>query len=118
MKNKLETLLHSENNVCFAYLFGSYADDTFTDKSDLDVAVYLKDFSLDEKLSLHHILEKSLQKNVDLLCLNEVKNIYLLEAIITRGLVIKESTERDIFEVKTQHSIIDFKYFRKYIDAA
>ena len=118
MKNQLETLLQYESNVCFAYLFGSYADDTFTDKSDIDIAVYLKDFSLDAKLSLHHLLEKSLQKEVDLVCLNEVKNMYLLEAIITKGLVMKESEERDIFEVKTQHAIIDFKHFKKYIDAA
>jgi len=115
MKNQLETLLLANDNILFAYLFGSYADHTFNDSSDIDIAVYLKDYSFDSKLSLHHALEKSLQKEVDLVCLNEIKNIYLLESILTRGIMIKESKERAIFEVEKHHAIIDFK---KYIDAA
>ncbi len=118
MKNQLETLLHANNNVIFAYLFGSYSDHTFSDTSDIDIAVYLKDSSLDAKLTLHHTLEKSLQKEVDLVCLNKIKNIYLLESILTKGIMIKESKERAIFEVEKHHAIIDFKNFKKYIDAA
>jgi len=74
--------LVSDENIQFAYLFGSYADDTFTDKSDIDIAVYLDDYSFDVQLSLYHVLEKVLHKDVDLVCLNEVRNIYLLENIL------------------------------------
>jgi len=118
MKKKLREILVSDDNVQFAYLFGSYADDTFTDKSDIDIAVYLDDHSFDAKLSLHHALEKVLHKDVDLVCLNEVRNIYLLENILNTGIVMKDHDDRDFFEVRKQHEIIDFKNFKRYIDAA
>lgn len=118
MKNKLENILNLDKNIHFAYLFGSYAKGDFTDKSDVDIAVYLYDDNLDTKLTLHHKLEASLQKNVDIVYLNDVKNIYLLEVIITQGILIKDGVERAMFEVKKQHEVIDFKSFKKYIDAA
>jgi len=118
MNETLKEILSSEENVRFAYLFGSFADGTFTDKSDVDIAVYLNDYSFDERLALHHRLEKSLQRDIDLLCLNEVKNIYLLENILDDGIVIKDHEEREYFEVLKQHEIIDFKNFKRYIDAA
>ncbi len=118
MKKTLEHILHSDDNIAFAYLFGSYADGSFSDGSDVDIAVYLQDYSLDAKLTLHYKLEKEFHKKVDLVCLNDIKNIYLLESIFTKGIVVKESEERAIFEVEKQHIIIDFKNFKKYIDAA
>lgn len=118
MENQLKHILNLDNNVRFAYLFGSYAKGDFTDKSDVDIAVYLYDDNLDAKLTLHHKLETYLQKNVDIVYLNDVKNIYLLESIITEGILIKDDEERAMFEVKKQHEIIDFKNFKKYIDAA
>jgi predicted nucleotidyltransferase len=118
MKNKVNHILSKANNVLFAYLFGSYAKGDFTDKSDIDIAVYLQNDNFDAKLTLHHTLETALHKDVDMVYLNDVKNIYLLEAIITQGILIKDSEERAMFEVNKQHEIIDFKNFKKYIDAA
>ncbi|KYJ86472.1 type VII toxin-antitoxin system MntA family adenylyltransferase antitoxin [Sulfurovum riftiae] len=118
MKKKLIEILGADDNVQFAYLFGSYADDSFTEKSDVDIAVYLYDHSFDAKISLHHTLEKALYKDVDMVCLNEVKNIYLLENILNNGILMKDHEDRDFFEVKKQHEIIDFKNFKRYIDAA
>ena len=118
MKNILRDILSSDNNVKFAYLFGSYADGSYAEKSDIDIAVYLNDCSFDTRLTLHHELEKSLQKDVDLVCLNEVKNIYLLESILDQGIALKDHEDRAYFEVIKQHEIIDFKNFKRYIDAA
>ena len=118
MKKKLREILALDDNVQFAYLFGSYADNSFTEGSDIDIAVYFYDYSFDAKLSLHHALEKVLHKDVDMVCLNEVRNIYLLENILNNGMVLKDHKERDFFEVKKQHEIIDFKNFKRYIDAA
>jgi len=118
MKAKISKILNSYDSVLFAYLFGSYADATHREDSDIDVAVYMDEASPDMQLSLHHELEKSLKKDVDLVILNEVKNIYLLEAIIHKGIVIKDNKKRDMFEVRKNHEIIDFKNFRRYIDAA
>ncbi len=118
MKTKLSNILETNKTVKFAYLFGSYAEDTQTEKSDIDIAVYLRDSSLDMRLELHHQLEKALKKDVDLVVLNGVKNIYLLENILHKGIVLVDHESRALFEVKKQHEIIDFKNFRRYIDAA
>jgi len=118
MKTKISQILDTHDSVKFAYLFGSYANGTQRETSDVDIAVYMTDLSLDNRLSLHHELEKSLKKSVDLIVLNEVKNVYLLEAVLTKGIVLKEDEYRAIFEVQKNHEIIDFKNFKRYIDAA
>jgi len=118
MKTDISEILNQHSTVQFAYLFGSYAKGTQNDSSDVDIAVYLSDTSLDARLSLHHALEKGVKKEIDLLVLNEVKNIYLLESILGKGLVLKEHSDRAYFEVQKNHEIIDFKNFRRYIDAA
>ena len=118
MKNTLAALLADRDNVQFAYLFGSYADGTSRDTSDVDLAVYLVDDSLDAQLDLHHFLEKHLHISVDLVCLNTVKNVYLLESILANGIVVKNHKDRDYYEVQKQHEIIDYKHFKRYFDAA
>lgn len=100
MKNKIKSLLSLQDEVEFAYLFGSYAKGSYTDKSDVDIAVYLTDTSLDNRLEVHHLLEVLLKKKVDLIVLNDVKNMYLLEAILRDGIVIKDEEGRAFFEVE------------------
>ncbi|CAA6817947.1 MAG: Unknown protein [uncultured Sulfurovum sp.] len=118
MKNKIKSFLSSQDEVQFAYLFGSYAKGDHTNKSDVDIAVYLRDTSLDSRLEVHHALEVLLKKKVDLVVLNDVKNMYLLEAILRDGILLKDADERAFFEVEKNHAIIDFKNFKRYIDAA
>jgi len=118
MKNKIKFLLSTQDKVEFAYLFGSYAKGDYTDKSDVDIAVYLSDASFDTRLDVSHTLEVMLKKRVDLVVLNDVKNMFLLEAILKEGIVIKDAEERAFFEVEKNHAIIDFKNFKRYIDAA
>ena len=118
MKTALSNILDRYHTVQFAYLFGSYADGTQHENSDVDIAVYMEDSSLDARLALHHELQKTLQKEIDLVVLNDVKNIYLLEGILSQGIVLKEHEERAYYEVMKHHEIIDFKNFRRYIDAA
>jgi len=108
--------MHSK--VLFAYLFGSYAKGDYTDKSDVDIALYLVDTSLDSRLEVHHALEVLLKKKVDLVVLNNVKNLHLLEDILKDNVVLKDDKERAFFEVVKNHDIIDFRNFKSYIDAA
>ena len=88
------------------------------DLSDMDIALYLKDTSLDNKLQINYEISKLLKKDVDLVILNEIRNIYLLEDIINYSIVIKDNDQRFDFEVIKQHEVLDYKAFRKYIDAA
>ena len=118
MKNKIEAALSAQDNVSFAYLFGSYARGDHTDRSDVDIAVYLAEDNLDKRLELHHILEVALKKDVDLTVLNESKNMYLLENILKEGILVKDDSDRPMFEVEKNLAIIDFKNFKRYIDAA
>ena len=110
--------LSSIENISFAYLFGSYSKNQQTQNSDIDIAIYLNANSLDIELQINYELSKLLKKDVDIVILNNVKNIFLLENILKDGILLKDSKKRIDFELKKQHDILDYKAFRKYIDAA
>jgi len=118
MIETLKTLLQADTNVQFAYLFGSYAKEKAQEESDVDIAVYLSDTTLDKQLDLIHTLQKAVEKKIDLVVLNDVKNLYLLESILKEGMLLKDSPDRPMFEVESNLAILDFKAFRRYIDAA
>ncbi|GBE00511.1 nucleotidyltransferase domain protein [bacterium BMS3Abin07] len=111
-------VLDSHGNIEFAYLFGSYADGNAFPASDIDIAVYLSSgpAGLNDELVLHTMLSRELKcNNVDLIMINNTRNIILLEDIIKNGKVIydKNSPLREQFELKVFHSAIDFKFQRK-----
>ncbi len=118
----LQKLLSEVDEVRFAYLFGSYARGDYDKRSDIDIAVYLKkgynDF--DTKLKIHHKLEVSLQKDVDLIVLNSVKNFNLLENIFNDGIIIKDSKDdfRIMYELDKEHEIKDYKVFKRFLNVA
>jgi uncharacterized protein len=114
LKEKLDTFA----NVNFAYLFGSYANGTQKDKSDVDIAVFLNKNDLDSQLQLNYELSKLLKKDVDLVILNNVKNLFLLESIFKDAIVLKESQKRIDYELRKEHDILDYKAFKRMINAA
>lgn len=118
MKAMIRHVLEQDDNVLFGYLFGSVAKGDAASNSDVDIAVFMTDSTFDARLNLHHLLQKTLHKEIDLVVLNDVKNIYLLESIIFGGIMLKDHAGRLDYEVRKQHEIIDFKTFRKRIDAA
>jgi predicted nucleotidyltransferase len=118
IRDKIASILENDSNVLFAYLFGSHARGDARENSDVDLAVFLKEDSLDPQLELHHRLQRALKGEVDLLVLNRVKNLILLESLFREGEVVKDDEERLLFEVKKEHEILDFKAFRRSIDAA
>ena len=118
MVNKIINNISSNKNISFAYLFGSYSKNEQTKSSDIDIAIYLTTYSLDIELQINYELSKLLNKNVDIVILNKVQNIFLLENILKDGIVLKDSNKRVDFELIKQHDILDYKAFRRYIDAA
>jgi predicted nucleotidyltransferase len=123
---KIETVkktVNSFNEIVFAYLFGSYADDTFSARSDIDIAVYLaKELNtFDTKLMIHHQLEIRLQRDIDLIILNDIRNYNLLQEILDNGILIKDSMPQEmrmLYELDKQHEILDFQAFQRMIYAA
>ena len=118
MKNILKEKLKSMDSIEFAYLFGSYAKEEQKEESDVDIAVFLKQNNLDVRLQLSYELSKLLKKDVDLLVLNDVKNLFLLEAVFREGKLLKDSQQRVDFELVKEHDILDYKEFKRAINAA
>ncbi|NTU43121.1 MAG: nucleotidyltransferase domain-containing protein [Nitrospirales bacterium] len=106
--------------VVFAYLFGSTARGETGPLSDVDVAVYLKGGTIEEKLEakfgLYADFSRALKRNdIDVVVLNATDNLILLEEIVRHGKVIHD-TDLDLrldFEVKIIHRAIDFRTQRK-----
>ncbi|MEA3522353.1 MAG: nucleotidyltransferase domain-containing protein [Campylobacterota bacterium] len=118
MLNKIIDNISTNENILFAYLFGSYATNQQTKDSDVDIAIYLSTYSLDLELQINYELSKLLNKDLDIVILNRVKNIFLLENILKDGVLLKDSEERVDFELVKEHDILDYKAYRRYIDAA
>ncbi len=120
--NTLKTILNTFEELEFAYLFGSYATDKADECSDIDIAIFVKQgYNLfDTKLSIHHKLEISLNKEVDVVVLNSIKNFDLLNDIFEDGVVLKDSEDdfRVMFELKKEHEILDYKEFKRMLDVA
>jgi len=101
MMELLKSYFASEEDVCFAFLFGSAARDRIRKGSDIDIAVYFwpaKNFEWEaignrykneNRICLD--LERILRKEVDLVVLNRAKAI-LADEIIRKGkpIIIKD----------------------------
>jgi predicted nucleotidyltransferase len=118
--DKIKNILEDLSIVEFAYLFGSYAKGEEKNWSDIDIAVFTNSTlnTLDTYLEIHHKLAVAFHEEIDLIILNSAKNLYLLEDIISYNIVLKDSEQRFDFEIKREHDILDFKAYRKIIDAA
>ena len=102
---KILNKINSLKDVSFAYLFGSYATNEQTEGSDIDIAVYLNSLSLDTELQITYEISKLTHKNIDIVVLNN-------------GIILKDNEKRFDFELLKQHEVLDYKAFRRYIDAA
>lgn len=118
----IQSILIPLQEVKFAYLFGSYAKASHTDRSDIDVAVFIDDKYdiFDTKLKVHHQLEIHFNKDIDLVVLNSVKNFDLLEDILNDGILLKDSDDdsRVMYELYKDHEIKDYKAFKRMLDVA
>ena len=118
IKTLLEPIFEKHNEILSAYLFGSYAEGDETALSDIDLAIFVenpKSFSLTDKLSVHADCCRILKRNdLDLVVLNQTRNLILLEQIIRTGIIIWNTNSPlfDDFELKTLHLAQDFKYQR------
>jgi len=118
MIEKIKELIKDDENILFGYLFGSILSDDFSKYSDIDIALYFKNYTFDKYLETTHKLQKQLKRDIDLVVLNNVKNIYLLEEILYKSKLLKDNDKRIDFELYKWHEINDFKISKRLIDAA
>jgi predicted nucleotidyltransferase len=113
----IKRALASEEAVVFAYLFGSFANGKMTPLSDVDIAVYpARTITLDDRLSIIYRLNKKTKlDNLDITFLDHLDNLYLLDGIIEKGILLldRDQEQRELFEVMAHHRFLDFQYQRK-----
>lgn len=117
----LKKTLPSDEEVLFAYLYGSYATGTFYSGSDIDIAVYLR------PSTTRHYLEKDAQlgaelqtqlhsDDVDLRILN-VLPLLLKYRVIKEGILIfsRDEQARVDFDTEVMNDFLEMKpYFEEY----
>ena len=109
------------DKVKFAFLFGSVNTKYFNKKSDIDIAVWLKQFpiSANEFINLKYQVEKSIdfKYDVDIVILNNA-DIIITNQIITKGkLIIDNEPEfTENFYLTRRNMYLDFKIFRKNLE--
>lgn len=89
----LETLkdfFKDKDYILMAFLFGSAAKGKQTKESDIDIAVYLKNYDESMVYSLWNQLEDLLKRDVDLIILNNANATIAWEAIRGQKIVIKD----------------------------
>lgn len=119
VESRLREVFSANPKVVFAFLFGSTVRGEETCRSDLDLAVYVTEpdnFSFYDKLELHGDCCRVMQRSdLDLIVLNQAKNIILLDEVMREGMLIYSIDDDavDNFQVKIIHQAIDFREHRK-----
>lgn len=119
-------VLENEPEILFAYIFGSYAKGVQNEKSDIDIAVYLKDENILEKNPLFPSrlaikVEKILaeKKIVDVRVLNG-STLRFKNQVLRYGKLLfsKDEKKRIEFETLSLDHYYDFKPHLEMYDAA
>ncbi len=113
----LKTALIQQEDIIFAYLFGSYATGKFHKKSDIDIAVFLKE-SVDvdffyRKLELIDLVSAIIKKNkIDIVILNQATP-FVVHSVLKTGklLFCKNEKVRISFEVKNMREYMELFYY-------
>lgn len=118
MKNieRAKNILSMDDNVEFAYLFGSAATGKAGPLSDIDIAVYLADagFSHGYRLDILGRLARALgTENLDVLMLNEAPTVMRFE-VIRNGVILKENAATRVpFEALVLQEYLDTLHLRE-----
>jgi uncharacterized protein YutE (UPF0331/DUF86 family)/predicted nucleotidyltransferase len=108
----LKKYLAKEPQVILAFLFGSFAKGLEMRESDFDIAVYLKEKK--EEAEIYHEVSKIVEKNVNLVCLEEAP-ANLISAIYKTGIPLAIKDKKLYWELYLRKSLEaeDFSEFVK-----
>ena len=124
-QRKMEELFE-KRKVIFAYLFGSQANGTAIESSDVDIAVMFDD-EVDEDERFENRLKLMTElspifkgKEVEVVSLNDVRDILFKFSIVQPGKIIfkKDYDALLDFDLKTTNEYYDFKPFLKMYNEA
>ena len=103
----------SDYDLIAAYLYGSFATGTEHPKSDVDIAIYFKDYSLKKLLEVGRRVQDEIEidREFDVNSLNEADTRFQFR-VIQHGKVLYESnpSERADIEVKIDRNYHDIKH--------
>jgi predicted nucleotidyltransferase len=119
-ENEIITKLRSvlKDKVYFAFLFGSAARGELNDESDIDCAVYLKNFSKSfKRFDFFLEISSHFDRPIDIIVLNDADLIISMQ-VIANGKVIVEEDSKKLIEFKALKTCqyIDYKMSRKIIE--
>jgi len=108
------------DDVIFAYLFGSYAKDTQTDLSDIDIAIYMKPdlkYPSSDKLEIVSNLSSLLKTDrIDLVIMNQAPTSLISRILAYKIILVdKEPHKRHAFESLNMRKGFDFSFIEKQI---
>lgn len=119
---ELKEFFLSNDNVVFAYLFGSYAEGKVRAGSDIDIAAYVAGMKAEEyfefKLKYKGELENILKLPVDLIIMNSAPPL-LNHEIFKNGIILKNGNPSILsqFRVKNFYFYLDQMYIiNKYLE--
>ena len=116
---KASEFFNQRNDVLFAYLFGSYAGNRATPRSDIDIAVYLGNEVYDsaKKMDLIHSLSIVLKEDaLDLVILNQAPVTLAINVLKKHIMIIdKNPLIRHRFESLIMRKYFDFSIIEKEI---
>lgn len=119
-KDKLIEYIKLKSNVIAVYLFGSFADNTYNENSDIDLAVlYDEKNDLGEHVSDSVDIEKIFDNTkVDYINLEEV-SLFFRFHILKNGKIVYAKDEDKLYNYiyKTQKAYIEMKYSRDKYEA-
>jgi predicted nucleotidyltransferase len=120
MKTELTTWFAQHPQVCFAVLFGSWARETGTPRSDVDLAVYTYErLPLLERGAWIADLERLVQRTVDLVWLNPLpgQDPALAYEILSRGqlLFCRDRETYVAYKTTVMLRYLDTAYLRRQI---
>jgi len=108
---QVESYLRAREDIAFAYLFGSLAQNKATLLSDVDIAVYLIEGKLtDKRLEiLGDLIDILKTDNIDLVILNTAPPTLRMKIIQTKKILADNSPYiRHVFESATMRTYFDF----------
>ena len=81
----------NRNDIDACYLFGSFLTNSFSDESDIDIAI-IGDIELEERLYLEGLLEHKLNRSIDLVRLIDLPYYIQLQVVSrNRRLIFKDN---------------------------